>query len=298
MKKAPILVAIVALASPVRSQDVETATASRTTVGPVVAPTTARILGNIPDGTPPPPAPVKPAFVVPAENVLESTNHEQGGRTITIQRIKPIALPPPPPQPDAAAAPIDNTAFKQRLAEYRAAHPRTELLSIGATVYRFNDSPPRTLVQYWPGNDGECITFWSSADFSLISGIHTFVATDGKTRNLHMSWHDMNITRIAALFTSRGRQYRAPNIPAFPAGPASFAIVGTPPADPSVLVPIQSLHDLYNSEFQRLKTAYDGRERARLQREADLKANPPQPENIVLSYWTTDEPTPAKGSTQ
>ena len=77
-----------------------------------------------------------------------------------------------------------------------------------------------------------------------------------------------------------------------------FRSVGTPPADPSVLVPIQSLHDLYNSEFQRLKTAYDGRERARLQREADLKAYPPQPENIVLSYWTTDEPKPAKGSTK
>jgi hypothetical protein len=299
MKTAPLLVAIMALTASVRSQDEGTDASGRSTVAPVVVPTTARILGNIPDGTPPPPAPVKPAVVVPGENVLESKSHEQGGRTITIQRIKPIALPPPPePQIDAASAPIDNAAFKQRLAEYRAAHPRTEMLSIGATVYRFNDSPPRTLIRYWPGSDGDCMTFWSSADFSLISGIHSFVATDGKTRNLFMSWYNMDATRIAAMFASRGRQYHPPVIPTFPAGPATFTSVGALPADPSVLVPIQSLHDLYNSEFPRLKTAYDGRESARLQREADLKAHPPQPENIVLSYWTTDEPAPAKGSTK
>jgi hypothetical protein len=38
---------------------------------------------------------------------------------------------------------------------------------------------------------------------------------------------------------------------------------------------IQSLHDLYNNEYARLKTAYEGRERARIEREAYLKANPP-----------------------
>jgi hypothetical protein len=299
MKTVPILVVIMALTASVRSQDAETTASSRPTVTPVVVSTNARILGNIPDGTPPPHAPVKPAVVVPAENVLESTAHEEGGRTITIQRIKPIVLPPPPePQIDAAAAPIDNAAFKQRLAEYRAAHPRTGMLSIGATVYRFNDSPPRTLIRYWPGSDGDCMTFWSSADFSLISGIHSFVATDGKTRNLFMSWYNMDTTRIAAMLASRGRQYQPPVIPTFPAGPATFTIVGTLPAAPSVLVPIQSLHDLYNSEFQRLKAAYDGREAARLQREAELKAHPPQPKDIVVNYWRTAQPAPVKGGSK
>ena len=61
-----------------------------------------------------------------------------------------------------------------------------------------------------------------------------------------------------------------------------------------MLVPIQSLHDLYNKEFWRLKTAYEGRELARLQQEADLKAHPPQPKNLVVNFWTTDTPKPAK----
>ncbi|MEI6178584.1 MAG: hypothetical protein WCS43_16960, partial [Verrucomicrobiota bacterium] len=72
------------------------------------------------------------------------------------------------------------------------------------------------------------------------------------------------------------------------------------PADPSVLVPIQSLHDLYNSEYQRLKNAWDGRECARIQHEADLKANPPQPPNITIHVWSipADQDAGLKGGTQ
>ena len=281
MKMTFFFVAFMALVSPARSED-----AGKTIPQERVAPPIpARILGDIPDGTPPPPAPPKPAFVVPARDILATTTQEQGGRTITIRKIKPIALPAPPAPPPAANT--DNAAFRERLAECRASHPVTPVLSLGATVYRFKDFPPRTLVQYWPGHGDEPITFWSSADFALISGIHSFVGTDGLTYSLFMTWSTTDTTRSTA--TS------VPNIPVFPDGPASFAIVGTPPADSSVLGPIQSLHDLYNSEFQRLMTAYEGRERARLQHEADLKANPPKPKNIVLNYWRTEKPAQTEG---
>ena len=277
MRTIPILVTFMALVSPVRSQD-----DGNTTPQEGAAPAaTARIIGNIPDGTPPPPAPPKPAYVVPQRNILGTTTQEQGGRTITIQKIKPIALPAPP------TANIGNQAPSDGQAASGAGHPTTRMLSLGATVYRFKDNPPRTLVQYRPQPDGEPVTFWSSADFALISGIQGIVAADGLTYRLFMAWSTTDNTRAAA--TS------VPNIPVFPDGPASFAIVGTPPADPSVLAPIQSLHDLYNSEFQRLKTAYEGRERARLLYEADLKANPPKPKNIVLNYWRTEKPAQTEG---
>ena len=42
---------------------------------------------------------------------------------------------------------------------------------------------------------------------------------------------------------------------------------------------------MYNNERGRLHTAYQGRELARLAREAELKANPPQPQNITVRYW-------------
>ena len=285
-----LFITVFVLTASARSEDGQVVPPSGSTVAPVAVPTAARILGSIPDGTPPPPAPLKPAFVVPAENIIESSTREQGGRTITIQKIKPIALPAPPDPAPASALP-DNAAFKARLAEYRASHPETLMLSLGATVYRFKDSPPRTLVRYWPAQDAEPITFWSSADFSLISGIHSFVGTDGLTYSLFMAWGNIDTTRTAAIPAG---MYHPPEIPAFPDGPSTFTIVGTPPAA-EILAPIQSLHDLYNSEFNRLNTAAEGRERARLQREADLKANPPRPKDIVINYWRTERPAPVKG---
>ena len=276
----------------VHSQDAS-GTINRQPAVPATVPiATARIIGNIPDGTPPPPQAPKPQFVARAMDILDSKVYEQGGRTITVHEIKPIALPPPPmPQQESPTTQINNAAFNQRLADYRAAHPQTAVLSMGATVYRSQVSPPRTLVSYWPEPGGDPITLWSSADFSLIAGIHSFVATDGRTYSLFMAWGSIDTTRTAE--AARGTNLPL-DIPIFPDGPATFSIVGTAPADPSVLVPIQSLHDLYNKEFALLKTASEGRESARLQREADLKANPPQPKNLVVNFWTTDTPAPAK----
>ena len=291
MKTIPLFVAIMGLTASVRSQDEETTASGSPTPAPVVVPTTARILGDIPDGTPPPPAPPRPELVVSPSDILATTTHEQGGRTITIREIKPIALPSAP-DPAPPAANVSKASLGNEPAESSAVRPGSHMLSLGATVYRFKDSPPRTLVQYRPQSDAEAITFWSSADFALISGIQGIVAADGLTYRLFMTWSTTDTTRSAATST--------PNIPVFPDGPATFDIVGTPPADPSVLDPIQSLHDVYNSEYQRLKTAWEGRERARIQHEADLKANPPQPQNITIHVWNipADQAAELKGGAQ
>ena len=310
MKPLPfaLFVALVGLAA-VRSQDAPVAPTRESATAPNVAtpampgttrpilPATARIIGDIPDGTPPPPQPPKPRFVARATDILDSKVHQQGGRTITIQRIKPIALPPPPdPTPIPLAA--TDPAFQEHLASFREDHPQSNMVPLGASVYHFKDAPPRTLVRYWPDGRGESITFWSSADFSLLSGIFSFVATDGETRCLFMMWGIEDFNSMADLLATLNRGHGVSNIPDFPDGPATFTIVGIPPADSTVLVPIQSLHDLYNNEFNRLKTAWDGRGRARIQREVYLKAHPPQPKNITLNYWRTDKPASGKGAAQ
>jgi hypothetical protein len=105
-----------------------------------------------------------------------------------------------------------------------------------------------------------------------------------------MSWSTMDAERITKLHTARGRIYQLPKIPTFLAGKATFQIIGETQPAPEDLAAIQSLHDLYNNEHQRLLTAYQGREQARLQHEAHLKANPPQPKDITLNYWRTEQP--------
>ncbi len=283
MKRFPLtFLAIMASYLPVLSQEANDSLSEET----AAAPTAARILGNIPDGTPPPPEPPKPKYIVASKDVLESKSIEQGGRTITLREINPIALPPPPP-PVEPLSPEAEAAFRERAAEYRESHPRTKMAFISATVFRSKDSSPRTLVRCWPEGKRETITYWSSADFGLIAGIHAFADATGTTHTMLMAWGYVDLETINDMQAARLQAYGATEFPTIPEGKATFQITGTPPAAED-LAPIQALHDLYNSEYARLKVAFDGRERARLEREAYLKAHPPQPKDITLNFWRTE----------
>jgi hypothetical protein len=188
---------------------------------------TAHILGDIPDGTPPPPEPPKPEFIVPTKDILESETHKQGGREITIQKITPIDLPPPPEAPAPIA--INDPALLKRIAARRAKYPDRKLLLLGATVYHSKDTPPRTLVQIWPQAEGKPITFWSSADFSLLSGLPSFTIATGETTSLMMTWSITDIDHTNALQRKYARQFTPPKIPVFPSGNATFIVTeGTP----------------------------------------------------------------------
>jgi hypothetical protein len=185
--------------------------------------------------------------------------------------------------------------LEEDLAALGVQQPKWDFLFLGATVFRAKDSPPRTLVTYWPSNMGE-VSFWSSADFGLLAGMGDFAAANGQSYSMFMAWGYEDIDGSMADFqASQDRPYEAPLMPRFSDAKATFTLIGNPPPYPEVLVPIQALHDIYNNEFARLKAAYEGRERAQLQREAELKANPPRPKNITINYWRTERPAPAKG---
>jgi hypothetical protein len=201
MKPLPLVFfAVMALDTSVRSQEEAAAPPGGSTAPPAI-PTTARIIGNIPDGTPPLPQPPKPKFIVPARDILATTTQQQGGRTITLNRIKPIALPPPP-EPAPPSADFDNAALRERLAENLAEQPKTDLILLSATVYRSQNGPPRSLVRYWAGGKGGQIAFWSSADFALISGIHCFSDSAATMHGLIMAWGYVDTSLMAARFAA------------------------------------------------------------------------------------------------
>lgn len=254
------------------------------------APTFARIIGDLPDGTPPPPAPPKPGFIVATKDILETRTHQQGGREITIQKIKPIALPPRP----LAPAPIDlnDPAVQERIATRRAKYPGRKLLLVGATVYHAKDTPPRTLVRLWPQAQGGPLTLWSSADFSLLSGMPNFTISSGEITSLVMSWSITDLDHANVLQRKFARQFVPPEIPIFPSGKATFIITEGNPTE-EALVSIRSLHEIYNSEYERLLAAYQGRERAQRDYEAQLKSHPPKPKSFTLNYWLTDSVDPS-----
>ncbi|MEY4245193.1 MAG: hypothetical protein RLZZ245_2778 [Verrucomicrobiota bacterium] len=284
-----LVVAGLSLGTHVQSQeDMEKAALREDSADPPES-SVARILGKIPDGSPPPPAPPKPEYRVASEDVIETTTHEQGERTITLQQIKPIALPPPPTPVEESTVELDDE-FRERLAKYREEHPRAGLLFMGATVYRARDGQSATLVRYWPEGKGGDVTFWSSADFSLIAGgIQSFADSAGHTHQIFMSWGTVDVERVSELRRAKGLSFEPPRIPELPHGKATFKVVGKP-ATEDALATIGALHEIYNSEYSKLKLAYEGREKARKEREAYLKANPPQPKNITLNYWRVQQP--------
>ncbi len=259
------------------------------------APNTARVVGVLPDGTPPPPEPPKPKFIVPAEDILESKTFPQGGRMMTVQRIAPIDLPFPTRE-EAAINP-STPAVQKQIRAFTEEHPHAGFLFIGATVYQTKDGAARTYVTLWPQGQGEPIGFWSSADFALLSGFVSFIGSDGKIRSIMMAWGVQEVPSFNVLTEPIKNRNCIPKLPDLGEGKATFSITSGK-ATVEILAAIQSLHDLYNNEHDRLQAAYLGREKARIAQEAELKAHPPKPKDIVLSFWRTEAPAAEKEADQ
>ncbi len=215
MKTIPlVLIALLALAASVQSQDPDSTSA------PVAVPTSARILGDIPDGSPPPPQPPKPVFTVAAGDILATSVQQQGGRTITIQRIKPIALPPAPMA--AAQVDINDPAIQESIAAVREDSPNEEFLCVAATVFRFKDASARSLVSVWLDGKGEPVTFWSTADFGYLSGCSSYIGSDGITRSLLLLLSTVELDQASALLATHDGEYDPPDISVDPAGQGGF----------------------------------------------------------------------------
>jgi hypothetical protein len=53
---------------------------------------------------------------------------------------------------------------------------------------------------------------------------------------------------------------------------------------------IVALHELYATDGERLRQAYELREARQKEAEAELRANPPVPKDIVLNFWKVEPP--------
>jgi hypothetical protein len=261
-----------------------------------VTPTTARIIGDIPDGTPSQEEPTRPEFVVPAQDILYKKTYQQGGRSITFQRITPIALPLPPPTINEAAE-IPNTPLQTQTTAASEKGSAEEFIMASATVFHLKNSQALSLVEIRSPESGQSVQFWSSADFGLVSGIFAFIGTDGKTRSLMLLWSASEVKSLADLKSELGLE--SPEIPEFAYGEATYVINPASKPSSAAIIAIQSLHDIYNREYARLNAAYKRREQDRLISEAKLKAHPPQSDNIILNYWRTEKPAAdTKGAAQ
>lgn len=275
---------------------------------------TVRIIGEVSDGTPPPPAPPK---VLPDLPVLASHRIFKDGRHITIERV---AMPPDGALPQDRrsgfqplspyAPPPDGTLPQDAEGDTLEAHapPADGDGTAGAVVPPVAPPPPlcyvvsakvvdgkATLVEWWSMVSGEKArhSCWSNLDWRDLEGFHNF---EGRGRAFTflpfvqgVSTADLQKLREA------GREVEIPEIPAaLPAldgegGGARYLMVSGDEGDEGAMEFMETIHALHDAEKARLAAARAEREKNRLIREAEqeeLRKNPPPKKDIRIQYWT------------
>lgn len=135
-----------------------------------------------------------------------------------------------------------------------------------------------TLVRWW--HDGTEYQAWSNANWLYLTGFADCKKGDRRFSTLLLA-SNMNSAQLP-----EDSPYRIPED--LPATPGTYRVVQGDLTNTEAFVGISALHELYQSDFARLKEAYELREQRRLERQAELLANPPKPKDIVLHYWKVE----------
>lgn len=234
----------------------------------------AKLVGPVSDGTPAEPAPPKE---LPSFRVQSTTVRQLEDRKIVMQRVSDSGLPdPPPPPPSATKEQLEALRASPEWQERIAEHKESKLILLSASVV----DGKATFVRWY--HEGEEFQAWSNVNFNHLSGFAEFESN--RTRYSF-------IMAVGDISTAKGRKSEWPGKPPelgvnYPA----FTLVKGDESKGDVLAMMIALHDLYENEQDKLVAAHEGRLRASAEREAWLRANPPQPQDTVIQFW------PRKGS--
>ena len=243
------------------------------------------IVGDLPDGTPPPPPEPKPRLVFEPDDIVSTRTKDFRERQVTFQKVAPIELPPmPEPTPAVEGAVAQDFSVQPGDLKER------QFVFVGASSYVAADAPdrPRSYMRYWPTPGGEPVGLWINANLLWMTGFAEF-ETNEKVYSLLMAISRVDLQRQADIAARFGQEYQAPEMPEFPdETKASFVVVEGNPTEED-MAPIQAMVDLYNSDKERLRIAYEGRLEAAEERARELRENPPEKKNIIIRYWRLDD---------
>jgi hypothetical protein len=265
------------------------------------------VIGPIADGTPAPPAPEPqlPDFIIRSTQVKKIMREGPSGVpglqpvrrevNVTVQLVEDPHLPAPPPLSPPAA--MSDPAVADELAEIQTNDSEVKTVFVSATVYDHQ----RTSLRWWPdGGTGREMRAWSNIDFNHLCGFSDYTY-QGRRFSLTMGIGDestvplgianQNAAEMAAAAQQDGSECQAPEYPNLPSDGPAFVVTEGDPGDTAAMDLITGLHELYKVEGTRLKAAYEAREQARIEREAYLRANPPQPQDVTIRVWKRETPS-------
>ena len=194
---------------------------------------------------------------------------------MTIHRIADPGLPDPrpklPERQELSAAEIEVFRNSPQVQKWMEEAAKTTHLFISATVI----DDRATFLRWW--HNGSEYRAWSNANWMILTGFAECQKGDKRYVSLLMAG------RMSSANQPVDSPYQIPED--LPAEPGTYRITQGDLATTEAYDGITALHELYRSDYARLKQAYDLREYRRKEHEAALRANPPQPEDIVLHYW-------------
>ncbi len=153
---------------------------------------------------------------------------------------------------------------------------------VSATVY----DNEKTLLRWWvSGDPPRSFEAWSNIDFNHLCGFASFEYGDARY-DLLMLVSRMDTEGWRKLLAEHGRTLELPESPELPADRPAFILTKGDAEDEEGMAMMEGLHQLYAIDQDRLAAACEAREKAHTEREAWLKANPPQPKDVTLRFWT------------
>lgn len=233
------------------------------------------IVGELSAGTPPPPA-SKPEL--PPVEIRETKVVQLPDRQVTIHRIADPGLPDPrpklPERQEMSAEQIEAFRNSPAVQQWMEEAAKTTHLFISATVV----DGRATFLRWW--HDGAEYQAWSNSDWMILTGFAECQKGEKRFVSLLMAG------RMSSANLPADSPYRIPDD--LQTEPGTYRITQGDLAKTEAYEGITALHELYRSDYARLKQTYDLRELRRKDREAALRANPPQPEDVVLYFWKVD----------
>ncbi len=210
----------------------------------------------------------------------------EGTINLTIQKVADPGLPdPPPPLP---ALPPADPAVLARMDEMRKTYRATDLCFLSGSVI----DGKHTLLRIYPnGRADEEVVAWSNCNFMYLTcnwGYRVHHA-DGGSRDVGilMGLSPVSTETARRMAARAGREYRAPVIPNLPelgtSGPSFVLIEGEQSSHAGEI--LEQLHDLFRVSGETLKEQYLAREKARAERLAYLRLNPPTPNDVTVRVW-------------
>jgi hypothetical protein len=231
--------------------------------------------GILSDGTPPPPPPPK---VLHEFKILSTEEIPLEQRKMIIYRVEDPGFPDPTPPAPAVIDPATVAAFKSSPAylEWKEKQERTTSLFLSASVVDHR----ATLLRWWEG--GKEYQAWSNVDFKYLTGFASFSKGDRSFVTF------MGVGDVSSAALREESMFHVPSD--LPEGVPDFRMVQGAAGESEGYDAIVALHELYATDGERLRQAYELREARRKEAEAELLANPPIPKDIVLNFWRVEPP--------